>query len=70
MSIKTVIFERNGHGITALDIDVTHWIIRSNFACLLTIYNRACRLAKGGTRLEYREGDSYREIPVDIKSIV
>lgn len=70
MGIKTIVFERNGHGMNELQVDITHWVIKSNFASMPTIYNRACRLAKKGTRLEYRDGDIYREIPADIKSIV
>lgn len=70
MSIKTVIFAPNPAGITALDVDTEKWVIKSTCAHLTSIYNRACRLTKGGTRLEYRVGDRYQEVPADIKSIV
>ena len=69
MSIKTVIFERNPAGITAMDIDTDKWLIKSTSAHLTGLYNRACRLSKGGKRLEYRQGDRYQEVPADIKFI-
>lgn len=70
MSIKTVIFASNPAGITALDVDTEKWVIKSTSAHLTGLYNRACRLAKEGERLEYRQGDRYQEVPADIKSIV
>ena len=70
MSIKTVIFAANPAGITAMDVDTEKWVIKSTCAHLTGIYNRACRLTKGGKRLEYRQGDRYQEVPADIKSIV
>lgn len=69
MSIKTVIFAPNASGITAIDIDTDKWVIKSTCAHLVSIYNRACRLTKGGTRLEYRQGSRYQEVPADIKMI-
>lgn len=70
MSIKTIIFESNPAGITALDVDTEKWVIKSTSAHLTGLYNRACRLTKEGERLEYRQGDRYQEVPADIKSIV
>lgn len=70
MSIKTVIFAPSPSGITAMDIDTKRWVIKSTCAHLSGLYNRACRLTKGGKRLEYRVGDRYQEVPADIKSIV
>lgn len=69
MSIKTVIFAPNPAGITAVDIDTEKWIIKSTGAHLTGLYNRACRVTKGGKRLEYRVGDRYQEVPADIKII-
>ncbi len=70
MATKTVNFENNPHGIIALEVDTTQWVIKSTCTHLPAIYNRACRLSKKGTRLEYRASDGYHEIPADIKSIV
>ena len=69
MSIKTVTFTSNPAGIAAIDIDTEKWIIKSTSAHLTGLYNRACRLSKGGKRLEYRQGEHYQEVPADIKSI-
>lgn len=68
MGIKTVNFEKNPHGLVALEVDFTNWVIKSSCAQLPAIYNRACRIR--GVRLEYRASDGYHEIPADIKSIV
>ena len=70
VSIKTVTFAPNPAGITAMDIDTEKWVIKSTSAHLSGLYNRACRITKGGKRLEYRQGERYQEVPADIKSIV
>lgn len=69
MSIKTVIFMPNPAGITAMNIDTKHWVIKSTCAHYTGLYNRACRITKGGKRLEYRVGDRYQEVAADIKVI-
>lgn len=69
MSIKTVIFERNGHGIEAIQVMTDSWVIGGASPVMPTLRGRHCRLAKGGTRLEYRSGSKYQEIPAVIKEV-
>lgn len=68
MSIKTVIFADNPAGITRIEIDTENWTIRSTCAAL-PIFGRHCRLTQQGSRLEYRDGDSYRAVQADIKMV-
>ena len=70
VSIKTIVFERNGHGIETIQVMTDSWVIGGASPAMPVLRGRHCRLAKGGTRLEYRAGDTYREIPAVIKSIV
>lgn len=69
MGIKTVIFERNGHGIEAIQVMTDSWVIGGASPAMPVLRGRHCRLADGGKRLEYRDGDKYQQIPAVIKEI-
>lgn len=70
MSIKTIAFAKNGHGIDSISINTADNTIYLTCSALPAISGRHYRLAKKGTRLEYRSGSEYVEVPADIKSIV
>ena len=70
MGIKTVVFEKNAHGITDLQIDTSNQTIHRPCIGLLHIAGRHYRLdGKHGKRIAYKERDKYLEIQVDIKEI-
>ncbi len=69
MSIKTVTFAKNGHGIDSISINTANNTIYLTCSALPAISGRHYRLAKQGSRLEYRSGSGYVEVPADIKMI-
>lgn len=70
MSIKTVMFAKNGHGIDSIKIDTKTQTIYSTCAALPAITGRHYRLLNHGTRIAFKQGIGYEFIQADIKSIV
>lgn len=69
MSIKTVVFTPNYAGIDSIKIDTSNWTVWRTCTALPALSGRHCRLSKSGTRLEYRDGSGYQEVPANIKEI-
>ena len=70
MSIKTVIFAKNGNGIDSIKIDTARSMIYQGCRQLPLISGLKYRFTgKGGNRIEYGSSDGYIEIQADIKEI-
>lgn len=70
MSIKTVTFAKNGHGITSIKIDTKTNTIYTACASLPAIAGRHYRLLNRSTRIAFKQGVGYEIVQADIKSIV
>ena len=69
MSIKTVTFAKNGHGVDEIEINTEDNTIWRGCEAFPFISMRHYRLIKRGTRIEFMQIRSYIEIQADIKSI-
>ncbi len=69
MSIKTVTFAKNGHGIDSIKIDTTTQTVYSGCRALPPIAGLHYQLLNRGTRISIKNGAGGMMVQADIKSI-